>query len=578
MTRRALVIGLLLLCSCDRPAATEIVLVVDTDVVGADGFEVDAIYPSGGMGSSSADLGVAPAPRTLVLFHRGGELGPLQLTIAATRGGARVVAVEREVTFEDGESLTLHVFLSDACAMTACTGASETCGDDGACRSRVVAPCEYAGRGCGMDDGGATDAGPDDAGEMLDGGTCDLTACGAPRQLLPGDVIAPEPCVSDGRPATVTVTGPAGAVSPRPGEPTEYRLITSGAYTVRLERSPTCSVEAITTVVAPSVHEDTGVASGDLRDFDARVGMGFVAGATSAYAVDTTRWVDLLDGSITSGTVPIAPFQAVAVHSGEPIFGPDWDRDAVYRAVVDASASSVVYSTIALGGGNKTVRAMAARVDDLGELSVATIDKFVVVADPSGTPSFVETGFGYDITSVGWTAIGMREPPTRGAVWAGRGDVLLNRTLDDSGPRFNFGNSAPLPGALGNAHGAALDDRDAANPRLWLCGESGVFLYVITGDWSALTLLPAPTQAWSGTCRDIGISEDGHAWIATGTALLVRLGPDGTEVATYDAADGLDPDLAVDFVAAAWDSTTREVWTLDASRRAVQVLSASTAP
>lgn len=578
--RRALAIGLLVLCSCDGGAATEIVLVVDTDIADVDAFEVDAIYPSGGTGSSTADLGVAPAPRTLVLFKRGGALGPLRLTIAATRGGTRVLAVEREVTFEEGQSLTLNVFLADACTMTACAGASETCGDDGACRSRVVAPCEYAGRGCGMNDAGMPeDAGdPPDAGDR-DGGPCDLTAvCGAPASLLPGDVIEPAPCAPIGPAATVTVTGPGGVVSPLATDPSQYRLVASGPHAVRLETSATCALEVTSTVVAPIVNEDTGVASGELRDFDARVGMGFVAGATSAYAVDATRWVDLLDGSIASGSVPSPPLRAVAVHAGQPIFGPDADRDAVYRGLVDVGATRVDYSGIAFGGGDTTVRAIAARVDDLGELAVATVDRFVVIADPSGSPSPIETGSGYDLTSAGWIAVGMREPPTRGAVWAGHGDVILNRTLDDSGALFNFGNTAAIPPALGTAHAAALDDRDAATPRLWLCGESGVFLYAITGDWNALSVLPAPTQAWTGTCRDLAIAEDGHAWVATGTALLVRLGPDGTEVATYDAADGLDPDLATDFVAAAWDIATREVWTLDASRRAIQVLSASTEP
>ena len=568
------------MCSCDSATATEIVLVVDTDIDPVDGFEVDASYPSGGMGSSSADLGVAPAPRTLVLFHRGGELGPVRLTIAATRGGARVVAVEREVTFEEGQSLTLHVFIADACAMSACTGASETCGDDGACRSRVVAPCEYEGRSCGMDDAGI----PEDAGDLpdagdRDAGDCDLTAvCGAPARLLPGDVITPAPCTSTGRSVTVTVTGPAGAVSPRPGAPTEYRVTSSGDYAVRLESSATCAIEATSTVVAPIVNEDTGVASGDLRDFDARVGMGFVAGATSAYAVDSTRWIDLLDGSIVSGDMPPTSLRAVAVHAGEPIFGPDSDQDEVYGARVNPSGSSVDFTAIPIGGGDRTVRALAARVDDLGEVAVATVSGFVALRDPWGSPSPVDTGNSYDVTTVGWIAIGMREPPTRGAMWAGRGDSILNRTLSGSGAVFNLGNPATLPPALGTAHGAALDDRDAATPRLWLCGERGVFLYVITGDWSARTLLPTPTQAWSGTCRDIAISADGHAWVATGSALLVRLGTDGTEVATYDSTAGLDPDLAVDFVAAAWDTATREVWTLDASRRAVQMLSASTGP
>jgi hypothetical protein len=342
---------------------------------------------------------------------------------------------------------------------------------------------------------------------------------------------------------------------------------------VRLEQSLTCFVESTMQVVAPTSVEDTGtVSSGTLNDFDARVGMAFVAAVDGAFAVDDAGWVDLRVG-IASGAIAPANVQAVAVHSGQPVFGPTADRDLVYRVVVDSPITSAVHTGIAIGGGGKAVRALAARVDDAGDLLAGTQSGAVVITDPGGTPSFDEVGDSYDPTLTGWAAIGTREPSSRGALWMGRADELVNRR-SGAGSAFNDFSAAPTPADIRPVVAAAVDDRGAAR-RFWLCGQGGVRLYLFSGDWSALSTLPTPDGSWSGVCRDIAISEDGDAWVASG-ASLVRLGTDAAEIARYGEVEGLPTGATVDFVAAAWDATDREIWVLDATTRAVHVLTTAT--
>lgn len=149
--------ALLLSVGCEKAPATEIVLIFDTDIAGADRLEVEADEPDGERVLSWADLQVSRPPRTLVLLHRGGPLGPIRLHLTALGASGPLAWTRREVSFEEAESLTLRVFLPAACALASCTE-DLTCGDSGECRSLQVRPCEYEGRSCGPPDGGS-DAG-----------------------------------------------------------------------------------------------------------------------------------------------------------------------------------------------------------------------------------------------------------------------------------------------------------------------------------------------------------------------------------------------------------------------------------
>ncbi len=150
--RRLSVLALVLL-STSCGSITEIVLVVDTDIAEADSLRVTAVHPDGRSDSAKADLSTSAPPRTLVLWHRGGALGPVHLTIEAMRGDAPLVSVVREVAFHEGRSLRLEVFLADGCSAVSCN-VGETCGNDGQCRSPVVPACDYEGSCVPPDAGG----------------------------------------------------------------------------------------------------------------------------------------------------------------------------------------------------------------------------------------------------------------------------------------------------------------------------------------------------------------------------------------------------------------------------------------
>lgn len=164
--RAALGCALLLGCSAQ---ATEIILVVETDVDAADTLEVEASFPGGGGPQvSTADLSELPGPRRLVLLHDEGPLGPVELAFAALDGGAPLVETRRTVTFEEGESLVLRVVLSSRCRDC---GRGRVCANEGLrCREAAVEPCEYEGRACDVDAGSESDAGDDDAGDSADAG------------------------------------------------------------------------------------------------------------------------------------------------------------------------------------------------------------------------------------------------------------------------------------------------------------------------------------------------------------------------------------------------------------------------
>ncbi len=133
-----------LLGSCGGETASEIVLVVDTDIAptvidtltivvsGPSAAEQDVTVPYGG------------APRTLGLVAATEVLGPVEITITGSASGTptgptitRVV----ETRFEKGVSRVLHVRLSVDCLGVICT-AGQTCSTEGLCAAADVDPAD----------------------------------------------------------------------------------------------------------------------------------------------------------------------------------------------------------------------------------------------------------------------------------------------------------------------------------------------------------------------------------------------------------------------------------------------------
>ncbi len=556
----------LLAGSCS--SVTEIVLVVDTDIAAADTFRVTAVHPDGHSDQSMANLTTKAPPRTLVLLRRSGPLGPVHLTVEALSEGRSVVSVAREVAFEEGRSLRLDVFLPEGCRTAGCVS-SQTCGNDGTCRSPIVPTCEYDGT-CVDADGGARDAGSPDSGEADggDGGVCPLASdsiCGVSDTLLVGDVVTPRACASDE--AIVSVDGPSGPVD---GGGT-FLLPAPGRYTVRAAIGDIagCAITRDVDVAALAPTADSmSVSSGELRDLAARVDTAFVVGRDGAWAVDVTAWFPM------AGLGVPTDLRAVAVDHGQPLLGPTASDGAVYRLRADPPFDAVGVTRMMLPAGSREVRALAVPLDATGPALAATKDGLVTVAFDGAT---MQVGPSWDPNVGGGAAIGHEVAGSYGAIWMTSATTIVNRSISGASA-FAGGMEADLPSWLQNAHAVAVDERDASAPRLWVCGDGGAAVWTLTGDWTSRTVLPDPAHTWNGTCLDLALGDEGDAWVASGTSGLVRLHYDAALRARYDAAEGLPGGASLDFVAFAADAGHRQVWALDVAARTIFQWSADALP
>jgi hypothetical protein len=127
--------------SC-APAATQLIVSVDTDLLipsELDRVAVSVTGPTGSMAREEQALlsAASSLPLTLAVIPSGDVLGPIEVVAIGYRGGAEVVRRDAEVTLVRGETRVLPLFLLARCLGVTCA-ASETCGETG-CASRVVA-------------------------------------------------------------------------------------------------------------------------------------------------------------------------------------------------------------------------------------------------------------------------------------------------------------------------------------------------------------------------------------------------------------------------------------------------------
>ena len=564
-------VALLLAASCGG-GPTEIVLVINTNIPEIDGLRVDVTFPRGGTSGSDADLTAQPAPRRLVLVHDAGPLGPVMVRVHGLQGATEIVMVERALTFEAGETLTLEILLSADCQALSCA-ARTSCGNDGRCRPTEVQPCEYVGRTCagpedaglGLDagvgdaDAGAPDAGGD-AGLDLDGGP-ECNICGVAERHLPGDVVRPSGC---GLPVDVTVAGPSGDLAPM-GASGRYLLPQTGTYTVTIHDTSTgCINSRAISVPAPiSIGDPGGVAPDELRDLDARVDTAFVAGRRGPFAVDASAWFDLRDGVIGGDSMAPENQRAVAVVDGVAFFGPAQNEGAIHLIDTAAPFDTSNHWRIDLPSGDHRVHAMDSRVGHLAPIALATRAGVLIVDDPTGSPS-VDSRSSYEAN--GWVAVGEVEHDPLGALWAGDNRDLINRHVRGGGDVLNNRSDVRRPGFLGDVNAAVVPDDGATSPLLWLCGSAAVARFDFSDmDWMDQSDLPDETAQWTGACNDMATSVGGDIWVASGPDGLVRLDDSATSRAVLTTSTGLPPGFQVDFVAVASDATVRQVWALDAT-------------
>ncbi len=171
------------LASAGCATRTEVILVVDSDIVGLNQITVSSTSPSGAMQSSSAVIGVGdlPLPRSLGMTWSSGPLGPYTVLVTGYHNGVALVSRTASFSFVQNQTRTLRLDLLLRCQNVTCTS-GQTCGETG-CGSIAVpesALLPYTGAVPGrQSDGGPTDGGVDapvvDVG--LDAAVCAAETC-----------------------------------------------------------------------------------------------------------------------------------------------------------------------------------------------------------------------------------------------------------------------------------------------------------------------------------------------------------------------------------------------------------------
>ncbi len=133
---------------CADPTTVRVVVESDLAIPSA----LDEVVVEVGGRSASARLEDASSlPATLELRASGDALGPFEIRVAGTQGGAEVIAVTRSIAFQPGATTTVTIRLEAACVGVPC-GAGQRC-EGGACVPDGT-----------LDGGGPDASGPDASG------------------------------------------------------------------------------------------------------------------------------------------------------------------------------------------------------------------------------------------------------------------------------------------------------------------------------------------------------------------------------------------------------------------------------
>lgn len=196
------VLALLVLAAC-APGPTELVVVVDTDLVipsELDEVRITVTRPDGTTALETRALtNRSLLPLTLGVVADGDVLGPIEVVAEGRLGGVHVVdhgARVRSLVRNEIRVLTLHLVRS--CIGRTCTSATEACGPSG-CEARDVSDLpSWTGSPPGLD-AGPRDAGPPTDG-ALDGGMPHDAggACTTDAQCDDGVACTADTCTASG--------------------------------------------------------------------------------------------------------------------------------------------------------------------------------------------------------------------------------------------------------------------------------------------------------------------------------------------------------------------------------------------
>ncbi len=133
--------------SCEEPVSTEITVVVDSNLLVPE--DIDRLYllvnaPGDPerrvVNGTLSETGNAPFPRTVVLAHQSGPLGPISLRVEGRLSSATQVAQDLSFSFRPEQSLMLRVNLLSSCLGFPCSP-PDTC-RDGECVP-IEVPSDY---------------------------------------------------------------------------------------------------------------------------------------------------------------------------------------------------------------------------------------------------------------------------------------------------------------------------------------------------------------------------------------------------------------------------------------------------
>jgi hypothetical protein len=122
-------------CSQDDRAATQLILVADSDIERLDSVEFRVAAAGAAAQTATAVVAAKGQPAYLTLFREQGPLGPLTVSARGLRGTSTLVTRTHEVWFVEGETLVVPLHLSQMCVGRSCDG--ETCGELG-CTPRAL--------------------------------------------------------------------------------------------------------------------------------------------------------------------------------------------------------------------------------------------------------------------------------------------------------------------------------------------------------------------------------------------------------------------------------------------------------
>jgi len=167
MNRRVLAVLVLLFVACAADP-TQLVILVDSDmrVPGElDSVALEVTAPDGTTHDAQVSLSAGEdLPRTLVLLHSGGALGPVTIVARGLHASAPVVERRASAAFVSGQTRMIRIELLRECVGVSCA-AGETCAAGG-CRVETLDPSEllpWTGTPPALpdSDGAMPDAGPD---------------------------------------------------------------------------------------------------------------------------------------------------------------------------------------------------------------------------------------------------------------------------------------------------------------------------------------------------------------------------------------------------------------------------------